>query len=621
MLADLHCLLKDLKPHGFYETEEAPKWHTIVIIDNPLQTMGHALLDFDVLAAKQSAMQACEATERDKPLLALVRGMGGGKTRTIVELWLALNDSPNVLALAITFNSKWMVDSWECDFIDESAKRSDLVNACCVRMIISRMASVFFGWDFHAAKRQLDQKSILDAAKTDPQGLLRAFVAYLVSRVNRKITHFVLLIDETAAMEKAIVNRFGVVDATWVLRTGLLDTPIYKADTQDVLHVGLVMSSLELSPIGQTLSRAVLPLELPLELSPEKIVATWWNQPSPSVVVRLAASLFASMPRVVQIAASLIPNAKSFERLLQEVCQGLYQRYGKMRLPSAHFLRAVVLREEIALGKDAMSLIQQSMFVNALENFREDAVIVPEANLLMLVAAAKNGSASVEKDLLLNMLQLDVQQPEDVLEVLLYRWMNFRFAFLHQLDKEVGLATLLQVCAYKSVLSLDQVPVVPSHDFIANLFEPKRLQHSSRLSPDECAAEIVGLSGKGAVQMHLSQKDDAFDLLLVFGKCLLFFDAKSCDEKQDTSSSSNSTTTTKRWNARAECVREFMGAHSWAGFSGWFYISFAMHDVPPSNQEHVITLGRNNVKEFFGPLWPCYRVFRAEWNNPTEMNL
>jgi len=215
---------------------------------------------------------------RSKPLVAVVRGSGGGKTRTIVEVWLELDESPHVLAIAITFNGIWTVNQDECGlFFDTAttspAERDSTARGCYAVMIISRMVSVFFGLDFRQAQRFLNHKSFLDAAKANPEELLRSFVAFLVSCLQPGITHFVLLVDETAAVNNVIHKVFQVLDVTSTLRDGLLSFPTFKEDTDTLLHVGIVMSSLELTPIGQALShRIVYPLELPLVLSPDQIV-------------------------------------------------------------------------------------------------------------------------------------------------------------------------------------------------------------------------------------------------------------------------------------------------------------------------------------------------------------
>lgn len=614
-----------------------PKWDRILIIDSPKVTMAHPLINYDVQAAKASVMEACELEPAEKPLIAVLRGIGGGKTRTTVELWTELNKDPKVLALAITFNSQWTVRKGECEEyfpLTDREERFRLSKACYVWMVISRMASVFFNAELLQMQSQLE--SVIATAIVDPEGLLRSFVTFLTSRIaEQDITHFVLLVDETAALSRTVETYYGLEDATSILRSGLLSGPIYKPNNteekKEVLHVGLVISSLELGPIGQTRSssRAVQGLKLPLELSATEIVRSWWVPNSsvlPEIAVNLAAALFASMPRVVQIAAGLLPKATNFEDFLAQVCYVMDGRY-IVNFPKTHLLRAVVLREKVTLNADVMSLIQKSIFVNSLTAFQEDSVIVPEANLVMLIAAAKNaGSSSGVQHLLSNMLQRigdQATEARDVLGLLLVRWMNFRFLFLVELEKEITLGTLLQ---WDSPLPfLQKVPPVNSRCFTPNFGEPARLLNSTYSSPSKLAAELIELfQQKGPIQLYLAAQGDVFDVLLVFGKWLLFFDAKSCDEKEnDQNALSNNNNNKRTWKAPKEAQRltEFYDAHHElleSKFSGWFFIHLATHDddVEPENG-NVITMGCAEARAFFGPLWPCYRVYRSEWSKQS----
>jgi len=444
-------------------------------------------------------------------------------------------------------------------------------------------------------------------------------VSYLVGRVKRNITHFVLLVDETAAGDDFIRKHYELRDVTSTLRNGMLSCPIFKPSTKDRLHVGLVMTSLELTPIGRTLSnRDVLPLRLPQSLSPELIIQDWWSKKtnfSPAVL-NIAASVFASVPRVVQIAAFYLPKVKTFEELVQKVCTKVNTRYTGLVLPGdPSLMHAMVFKQQVALSEDIMYCIKRSIFVNSLTSFEDETKIVPESNLVMLMAAASNSPGTVFGGLVSKMLTFGplLEQAGDALEMLLYRWMNLRIAVLatSQQKKEVTLATLLQFREVMSPISLVE-QTVKGGMFVADMNDnPKRLKYSSRTHPKEFADEIAGLVSKGQVQIYLSSKGDAFDFLLLFGKWLLFFDAKSRDEEEKTSA-----TVTKTWSAQAAYLTDFIGGcSSWTTlFSGWYYVYFTTHDVHPSVTNNVITVGRSVVENFFGPLWPCYRAFRSERN-------
>jgi hypothetical protein len=594
--------------------------------------MEHPLIDFDISAAREALFEVCERDPdpRSKPLVAVLRGAGGGKTRTTVDLWLDLNSQPNVLAVAITFNHNWTVNAKE---ISHYSTKPDATNpearanmgcACYVHMLIARMASVFFGNDIGAIQLQLNYQAFVSLAQENPLNLLRSFVSYLVLRIQRKITHFVLLVDETAAGDDFVRKHYELNDVTSTLRNGMLDSSIFKPNTKDVLHVGLVMTSLEITPIGRTLSnRSVVPLHLPQVLSPELIIEQWWSKKSSKfspTVLNIAASVFASVPRVVQVAAFYLPKSSTFEELIHKVCTDVNTRYTGLVLPrDPNLLHALIFKEEVKLSEDIMYFIKRSIFVNSLTSFEEETKIVPESNLVMLMAAARNSPRTVFGDLVSKMLTFGplLDQAGDALEVLLYRWMNLRIAVFatSQPTKEITLATLLQFHEVMSPISLVE-QTVKGGMLVADLNDdPKRLSYSSRTQPKEFEKEIAGLLAKGQVQIYLSSKGDAFDFLLLFGKWLLFFDAKSRDEEEKTSA-----TVTKTWSAQAEYLTSFIGGcSSWTTIlSGWYYIYFTTHAVHPSVKRNVISVGRSVVESFFGPLWPCYRAFRSEWNKPAK---
>ena len=79
------------------------------VIEVPSFHLAIPLLDFDpetciteIIQSQKDVMHV-----RFNPLHAIVRGMGGGKTRIVTELCLAALKFRNVLPIAVTYNFKW----------------------------------------------------------------------------------------------------------------------------------------------------------------------------------------------------------------------------------------------------------------------------------------------------------------------------------------------------------------------------------------------------------------------------------------------------------------------------------------------------------------------------------
>ena len=83
--------------------------------------------------------------ERTKPVGAIVKGMGGGKTRAFEEIRRRLMVREKVLVIGITFNIEWSYNLEFDNWIEVASKKPSLSYALSV---ISRMASILFEKDF-----------------------------------------------------------------------------------------------------------------------------------------------------------------------------------------------------------------------------------------------------------------------------------------------------------------------------------------------------------------------------------------------------------------------------------------------------------------------------------------
>eukprot|EP01035_Chromulina_nebulosa_P020408 gene20408-26485_t len=191
---------------------------------------------------------------RKKPLLAVVRGQGGGKSRCIEELKLSLNSRENVLALAITFNHKTVFNEIEIWDTNEWDIFSALLH-------LSRIASSFYEENF-----------------TDILIRIKNTFSTTIKPYGQSIKTLVILVEEVMKFEEIVktskvLNMADFFEANSVLRSALLNEYILG---DRIVNVALVVSSLQIKPLGKSTSgREIEALELPESLNPNKLIKLW----------------------------------------------------------------------------------------------------------------------------------------------------------------------------------------------------------------------------------------------------------------------------------------------------------------------------------------------------------
>lgn len=217
------------------------------IIDEPEKKLSIPLIDFDpsINAEKLMTDSKVEPSPRDKPLFAIVRGMGGGKTRAFEEIRRVLLFKENVLVIGVTFNldmTEKSTDPWPGI---KSPYESFALS------ILSRFASMLFELDLRTTK-SLMLKAGLDIFKTmDAIEIIQLFIAWMVEKIQvyRPVTTFILLLDETLRMEEEFLSVYPTSKhPTPVLCEAMLSTPIILS-TGKRLDVSLAISSLTIGPL------------------------------------------------------------------------------------------------------------------------------------------------------------------------------------------------------------------------------------------------------------------------------------------------------------------------------------------------------------------------------------
>jgi len=279
------------------------------------------MIDFDPKATADAVLKvaAMPADSRGKPVIAIARGMGGGKTRALETLRRLLLRRNGVLPLAITFNANSPVtlDSWMKD-----AKHLAIDEAYAVS-VAARMVSAVFGVKYSAvAKCFKDNLAQLDLSSSVASDMIRDSVTFLVDRVNSAraqqtsptvaISTVVVLLDESRKM-----NVFAdYPDLGSIARIALLDDEVAPGLSAALVFSDLGFLSVDLKSES---GRDVMVLELPARLSPSRVVSEWWGRDvtgrvltdETRGVLELAAASLNNMPRALEIADEYLRSKDS----------------------------------------------------------------------------------------------------------------------------------------------------------------------------------------------------------------------------------------------------------------------------------------------------------------------
>jgi hypothetical protein len=296
------------------------------IIDSPNITMSIPLIHLSIEACVGMMDKALDEQHgRRKPLLAISRGQGGGKTRCFEEIRRNfLRSKPNVLTLAITFNHRWTLTATEVE--DIKTGRRCMSNTKIILYLLShRMLSVFNGEELTSTATMLGDLH----KKTSPESMFRGTIRHMIKKLNRTtIDSFVLVIDE-AFMVYDILGVPEDEDLYEFVKDVMLNQPIFFHDESGnnelkVIKTCLAVSSLALSPFGYTISaRSIKAFPLPSRLNSSTIVTKYWSRCFPNEQLdqetqrklELLASSVNQLPRLVEIVGLSLNRVYAFSDL------------------------------------------------------------------------------------------------------------------------------------------------------------------------------------------------------------------------------------------------------------------------------------------------------------------
>ena len=171
----IYALFEEFIPSKFYTNPEQvkkdvklPMYIPGCLIDEARNTNFNP----DVVIDQLMEISKEIPVERTKPVCAIVKGMGGGKTRAFEEIRSRLMVREKVLVIGITFNIEWSYENCLDDWSKVATKDPKL---SCVISVISRMAYVLFDKSFRETVALIKKKidSLPDYYRTNPDVLLR----------------------------------------------------------------------------------------------------------------------------------------------------------------------------------------------------------------------------------------------------------------------------------------------------------------------------------------------------------------------------------------------------------------------------------------------------------------
>jgi hypothetical protein len=384
------------------------------LIDDPEETMAIPLIGLDmehnVALIRRAAL--IKPSSRKKPLVAVMRCMGGGKTRTLEEVRRVFLKDPNVLTLPITFNNESPIrdsDEW-----NEAPAKKEWWYALSVT---SRLLAVFYGVSSYNIAGSFE-KNMDTLPDNKPELLIAACVQHLVHVVNEQnlatglsaVSTVVVLVDEVVKLERHLAEYFDNKkgDVTSVLRYSLLT----QSGSKLGVDLALVVSTMQVGPTGvtDTSGRGVWSLLVPSTLDISQVVTVAWlgsknvawevglTSNRLNSVLALVAGTLNSLPRLVQFSRDYFEQANgvigmdSISPLFAYVREMIKCRYNP-QMPSVGLMYKLMYNQTVLYNdevKAAMELGSLSNSINLKPVRREtDLILRPESCILMLSVAVE----------------------------------------------------------------------------------------------------------------------------------------------------------------------------------------------------------------------------------------
>ena len=600
------------------------------LIDRPVYTMKHPILDFAVGATCDIILEAAKEppASRTKQLLGVVRGMGSGKTRCLEEIRRELLQRRGVLPIAITFNNGKDIRSYELDWAGDR-------HTVFALMVIARMASALYGKHFpYVCSLITKELWRLDTSGLFEVGccLLEEFLRHVVSGARsqgKDVTDVVVIVDEIVKAEDILREQYkkNVVEACSVLRKAVLDIK----QPPFTFNATLCISSLTLYPFAKTSSdRSVIPLGIPSALDAGGIVKEWWKCAEVDERTMLhVAACFRTLPRAVEIVDEFLiahlgrpKNQEFIKDLFASVTNKLRIRYSWREFPDDDLMCAILFAKNVTLGKKVQRFISLSILQNSIEeeNLRVSPHIVPLSSLAVLAGSKVSPKGIIEEltiavynDVLKEIVRLIGSAEGIIFESFVVKWLQYRWAVAKHAKKKISLIELMGITADVDELKYSLDVIATSHKpYFVNLTINSNENSVAHLEEVE---NIVVSAGK-PIAVLVGAKDDTFDALFkVFQgeeetPLRVYIDNKSPFPGNHNSFD--------RYNSPHENLPQYNKVKSMCDAANIPFIFIYWTHYPgylSVRAKDCLILRSRESENFFGPMWSLFIACRSTFSS------
>eukprot|EP01041_Mallomonas_annulata_P001575 gene1575-3047_t len=381
------------------------------IMDDTMHKMSIPLIDYSPVHYAEEILTTSRMKPRPrwKPFHAIVKVTGGGKTRALEEIRRELLLKDNVLPVAITFNAYWSVTY----MLDDSYPLS----------VISRMASMFHDCPLAIIVDQV-KKSLLTQEKLSSFRSVDTFV-FLMDEV----VHIDEYLDKFSPRDVNIKDKYSRKIWGYLLNNNSL------MNNGSVLDIGLVVSSLEIAPLGKIDSGRIIKfINLPSNLDVARIEEDIWvphifRSDDDRLKLRLVAAMINSIPRFIEYAKLVVNHIESIRKankseenftrsdireIIQQIIAKVFLGFS-MNLPPNNLLAAIIFGDKVSLKDDyVLKGIRRSLIMNSV-----CAIDFPDPVI-----------ASVQTSSFLNILDaitdFELDKVGYILEVIAFEWLKIR---------------------------------------------------------------------------------------------------------------------------------------------------------------------------------------------------
>ena len=596
--------------------------------------MSHPIIDFDVKGNCNMILEVAKEPpdSRTKSLVAVVRGMGSGKTRCLEEVRRELLKRPGVLPIGITFNAGSGFKDYEKDWGGDSETSFAL-------MVIARCASALYDIDLGDMCNLIyENLRSFDISGIDSTGyhLIDLFLRYVVSNERQRgilIEDVVIIVDEVVKAEKNLrIHNKRSNDACAILREALLNE---KSNPFD-FNTAVCISSLELSACGDTQSgRSVESLSVPFGLNPTRIAKEWWKaKKDEERILSYVAACVNTLPRAAETVGKYLRkhsdrsiDQKFIQELFLDLRKNLTLRYAWENFPDKNMLYSIIFGKRVPTDDQVQIYITNSVLLNSAETCMLNGEgIVPTSSLTVLAgikdAKEKNimkWTKQIYEDVLQEIVNLAKQGAAEGIpfESFFAKWMRYRWLIARAADKKVTLAELLGIQEkialpeaeiFNKALNVEATTSLPN----PGDFDTLKFKSYDNVAGHLKEVEDITVDANHPIAVRRGAKDDKFDLLIIIYQGAGLLPLRFYIDKK--SPSPGNPDSVDIYDNLSKTLSQYENVKRMCDEAQVPFIYCYITHYPGSlsmRGNRFLILREEETKHFFGPMWPLYIACRA----------